>query len=101
MKSKFPALTLAVLLAAAGTTAALAHEDYSEGGSLHWLAHVAQAKSPARDAAAVPGAQGAGEENPHLSMDHAPSAAEKARKPAGGKAAEGAGEENRHMTMAH
>ncbi len=41
MKSKFPALTLAVLLAAAGTTAALAHEDYSEGGSLHWLAHVA------------------------------------------------------------
>lgn len=45
MKTKLATLTLAALLSAAGTTAALAHEDYSEGASLHWLTHVAQATS--------------------------------------------------------
>lgn len=45
MKTKLATLTLTALLSAVGTTTALAHEDYSEGGSLHWLTHVAQAKS--------------------------------------------------------
>lgn len=44
MKTKLATLTLATLLGAIGTTTALAHEDYSEGASLHWLAHVAESK---------------------------------------------------------
>ncbi len=36
-------LIVAIGLSVAGTT--YAHEDYSEGGSLHWLSHVAESKS--------------------------------------------------------
>jgi hypothetical protein len=36
-------LVVAIGLAAAGTS--YAHEDYSEGGSLHWISHVAESKS--------------------------------------------------------
>ena len=45
MKAKFSQLALiaAISVAAAGT--AYAHEDYSEGGSLHWLSHVSENKS--------------------------------------------------------
>jgi len=44
MKTKFTALTLIALLSAGGATTALAHEDYSEGASLHWLSHVSESK---------------------------------------------------------
>lgn len=45
MKTKFPqfALITAITLATAG--AAYAHEDYSEGASLHWLSHVSETNS--------------------------------------------------------
>ena len=45
MKAKFSQLALiaAISVAAAGT--AYAHEDYSEGQSLHWLSHVSESKS--------------------------------------------------------
>jgi hypothetical protein len=36
-------LVVAIGLATAGTS--YAHEDYSEGGSLHWISHVAESKS--------------------------------------------------------
>lgn len=45
MKRNTIGLTLIALLGGIGSTAALAHEDYSEGGTLHWIAHVAEAKS--------------------------------------------------------
>ncbi len=45
MKRNIIGLTLIALLGGIGSTAALAHEDYSEGGSLHWISHVAEAKS--------------------------------------------------------
>lgn len=45
MKAKVTTLALVALVSAASTTAVLAHEDYSEGGSLHWLTHVAESKS--------------------------------------------------------
>ncbi len=50
MKTKLTTLTLIALLSAAGTTTALAHEDYSEGASLHWLSHLAQASQPTANA---------------------------------------------------
>lgn len=37
MKRNIIGLTLIALLSGIGSTAALAHEDYSEGGSLHWI----------------------------------------------------------------
>lgn len=40
MKSRLTTLTLIGLLST--TTGALAHEDYSEAGSLHWISHVSQ-----------------------------------------------------------
>ncbi len=42
MKTKLTNLTLVALLSAVGTTAAIAHEDYSESGTQHWLSHVSE-----------------------------------------------------------
>ena len=45
MKTNIARLTLIAGLSVAGTTTALAHEDYTEAGSNHWIAHVAETKS--------------------------------------------------------
>ncbi|CAB1369020.1 CzcE family metal-binding protein [Denitratisoma oestradiolicum] len=45
MKTTLTKIALIASLSAIGTTAALAHEDYSEGGSLHWLSHASESKS--------------------------------------------------------
>lgn len=45
MKAKFATLALIGLFAAGTAGVAVAHEDYSEAGSLHWLAHVSQQAS--------------------------------------------------------
>lgn len=47
MKTKFVTLTLIAALSTAGASNAFAHEDYSEGASLHWLSHVSEATSQA------------------------------------------------------
>lgn len=101
MKSKFESLAAITLLSATSMTAAFAHEDYSEGGSWHWLAHVAQATGGSQASSTAPVGQGASEENRHMSMDHTPSAAEKARKPDPTRVVDGAGEENKHWSMNH
>lgn len=44
MKAKLTTLTLIALVGAAGTTAALAHDDYSESSMFHNLSHAAQSK---------------------------------------------------------
>ena len=45
MKAQFKTLTLVALLGASIGTTAFAHEDYSEGGTAHWLQHVMQSTS--------------------------------------------------------
>lgn len=45
MKTKLTTLSLIALFSAGASTAALAHEDYSEAGSIHWLQHVSQSKA--------------------------------------------------------
>lgn len=45
MKTKLTTLTLIALLSAAGTTTALAHEEYSEAGTAHWLSHVSESRN--------------------------------------------------------
>ncbi|MBL8470816.1 MAG: CzcE family metal-binding protein [Rhodocyclaceae bacterium] len=45
MKRNIISLTLVALLSGVGSTAVFAHEDYSEGGSLHWIAHATETKS--------------------------------------------------------
>jgi hypothetical protein len=44
MKTTLTKIALIASLGAIGTTAAMAHEDYSEGGSLHWLSHASESK---------------------------------------------------------
>ena len=44
MKTTLTKIALIASLSAIGTTAAMAHEDYSEGGSMHWLQHVSESK---------------------------------------------------------
>lgn len=44
MKTSLTKIALIVSLSAVGSTAAIAHEDYSEAGSNHWLSHVAESK---------------------------------------------------------
>lgn len=45
MKTNIANLSLFTVLSVAGTTMALAHEDYTEAGSNHWISHVAETKS--------------------------------------------------------
>jgi hypothetical protein len=45
MKTTLTKIALIASLSAIGTTAAMAHEDYSETGSMHWLQHVSESKS--------------------------------------------------------
>ena len=45
MKTNIAKLTLIAGLCVAGTTTAFAHVDYTEAGSNHWIAHVAETKS--------------------------------------------------------
>lgn len=45
MKNALTKIALIASLNAIGTTAALAHEENSESGSLHWLQHVSESKS--------------------------------------------------------
>lgn len=45
MKTGLTTLALIALLSASGTTTALAHEDFSESGTLHWIGQVTQAQS--------------------------------------------------------
>ncbi len=45
MKTKFAKLALIAALSVAGATTAFAHEDYTEGGSSHWISHVVVNKS--------------------------------------------------------
>ncbi|MDO8293979.1 MAG: CzcE family metal-binding protein [Gallionella sp.] len=44
MKTTLTKIALIASLSAIGTTAAMAHEDYSESGSVHWLQHVSESK---------------------------------------------------------
>lgn len=44
MKTTLTKIALIASLGAIVTTPALAHEDYSESGSLHWLQHVSESK---------------------------------------------------------
>lgn len=45
MKAKISQLALIATISVAAAGTAYAHEDYSEGGSLHWLRHVSESKS--------------------------------------------------------
>lgn len=45
MKTKLVTHSLIALFSAGASTAVLAHEDYSEAGSIHWLQHVSQSKA--------------------------------------------------------
>jgi hypothetical protein len=45
MKAKFSQLALMVAISVAAAGTAYAHEDYSEGASLHWVGHVSESKS--------------------------------------------------------
>ena len=53
MKATFASLTLTVLLGVAGMTDALAHEDRTEGASLHWITHQAAVRGQQGQAAAT------------------------------------------------
>lgn len=44
MKTTLTQIALIASLGAIGTTAALAHTDYSETGTMHWLQHVSESK---------------------------------------------------------
>lgn len=44
MKTTLTKIALIASLSAIGTTAAMAHEDYSESGSMHWLQHVSESR---------------------------------------------------------
>lgn len=58
MKAKFTTLALIALFSAAGTTAALAHEDYSESSMFHNATDLTQSKAPQlRGMQGRPGAQ--------------------------------------------
>lgn len=47
MKKSIIAVLAVSAISTLGSSAAFAHEDYSEGGALHWLEHVqARASSP-------------------------------------------------------
>jgi len=54
MKRNTITLALVALLGGIGSTAALAHQDYSESGSLHWISHVAEATSQPAATAQAP-----------------------------------------------
>ena len=45
MKTNLTRLTLIALLSTAGATTAFAHEDNTEGASLHWISHAAESRS--------------------------------------------------------
>lgn len=65
MKTTATTLALIGLFAAAAAGGALAHEDYSESGSLHWLQHVmAQPVTPAAAGLARENPQGWDAGNP-------------------------------------
>lgn len=53
MKARLATLAMSALLGAAGATNALAHEDYTEGGSLHWLADLVAVKGQQGQPAAM------------------------------------------------
>jgi hypothetical protein len=44
MKTTLTKIALIASLSAIGTTAAMAHEDYSESGGMHWLQHASESK---------------------------------------------------------
>ena len=44
MKAKTSRLALIAAISVAAAGMAYAHEDYSEGASLHWLSHVSTSK---------------------------------------------------------
>ena len=54
MNTKFATLTLAALLSVAGTTSALAHQDYGEGTMYHNLEHVTSTTSQTTQRAPAP-----------------------------------------------
>ena len=54
MKTKFATLTLVALLSVAGTTTALAHQDYGEGTMYHNLEHVTSTTSQTTQRAPAP-----------------------------------------------
>lgn len=44
MKTNLPKISLIVALGLSVATTAYAHEDYSEGASLHWLSHLVESE---------------------------------------------------------